>query len=114
MSGAPALPKRVQLRRSRGWKMPPGALKVDSTTPWGNPFTAAECGSVAAAVANHGRWLNGEIGAPGGVEPPSAAAIRAALAGRDLACWCPLNGPCHADRLLAIANGRDAPASSSA
>lgn len=27
------------------------------------------------------------------------------LAGKDLACWCPLNQPCHADVLLAIANG---------
>ena len=27
------------------------------------------------------------------------------LRGRDLACWCPLDQPCHADVLLAIANG---------
>lgn len=26
------------------------------------------------------------------------------LAGRDLACWCPLDQPCHADVLLEIAN----------
>lgn len=26
------------------------------------------------------------------------------LAGRDLACWCPLGKPCHADVLLALAN----------
>jgi Domain of unknown function (DUF4326) len=25
--------------------------------------------------------------------------------GRDLACWCPLNEPCHANVLLRIANG---------
>lgn len=30
--------------------------------------------------------------------------VRQALAGRDLACWCPLDQPCHADVLLAIAN----------
>ncbi|MFA4050644.1 DUF4326 domain-containing protein [Mycobacteroides chelonae] len=30
--------------------------------------------------------------------------IRAELAGRDLACWCPLGQPCHADVLLEIAN----------
>jgi hypothetical protein len=30
--------------------------------------------------------------------------IRAELAGKDLACWCPLDQPCHADVLLAIAN----------
>lgn len=27
------------------------------------------------------------------------------LKGADLACWCPLNEPCHADVLLGIANG---------
>jgi len=31
--------------------------------------------------------------------------IRAALAGKDLACWCPLDQPCHADVLLELANG---------
>ncbi|MGV6803246.1 MAG: DUF4326 domain-containing protein [Ruegeria sp.] len=24
--------------------------------------------------------------------------------GKDLACWCPLDGPCHADVLLDLAN----------
>lgn len=32
------------------------------------------------------------------------AEIRAELAGRDLACWCPLDQPCHADVLLELAN----------
>ncbi|SII07108.1 Uncharacterised protein [Mycobacteroides abscessus subsp. abscessus] len=27
------------------------------------------------------------------------------LAGHDLACWCPLDQPCHADVLLELANG---------
>lgn len=27
------------------------------------------------------------------------------LAGKDLACWCPLDSPCHADVLLELANG---------
>lgn len=96
--------KRIQLKRSKGWKMPANALKVDRTTRWGNPFTITECGSAAIAVASHGRWIRGEIAAPGGADPPTAAAIRAALAGHDLACWCPANGPCHADLLLTIAN----------
>jgi len=29
------------------------------------------------------------------------------LEGRDLACWCPLDQPCHADVLLDLANGHD-------
>ena len=35
---------------------------------------------------------------------PSLDEIRAALGGRDLACWCPLDKPCHADVLLRLAN----------
>jgi len=31
--------------------------------------------------------------------------IREELAGKDLACWCPLDKPCHADVLLELANG---------
>jgi len=34
------------------------------------------------------------------------AAIRD-LAGRDLACWCPLGQPCHADVLLEITDARN-------
>ncbi|MFZ5698560.1 MAG: DUF4326 domain-containing protein [Pseudomonadota bacterium] len=43
-------------------------------------------------------------------EPDSIAerdelrAALAALRGRDLACWCPLSRPCHADVLLELAN----------
>lgn len=35
---------------------------------------------------------------------PSIDVIRAELAGKDLACWCPESQPCHADVLLGIAN----------
>ena len=87
--------------------MPPGALKVDRTTRWGNPFTTLACGSAAAAVELHRRWLQGEIGAPDGSAAPSADIIRAALAGHDLACWCRPGTPCHGDLLVAIANGSD-------
>lgn len=98
------MPKRIQLKRSKGWKMPANAVKVDRTTRWGNPFTVADCGTATIAVAQHGRWMRGEIPAPGALEAPAVEAIRAALGGRDLACWCPMNGPCHADLLLTIAN----------
>jgi hypothetical protein len=32
-------------------------------------------------------------------------AARHELRGKDLACWCPINKPCHADVLLEVANG---------
>jgi uncharacterized protein DUF4326 len=30
--------------------------------------------------------------------------VQQELRGKNLACWCPLDGPCHADVLLAVAN----------
>lgn len=35
--------------------------------------------------------------------------IRRDLAGKDLVCWCPLDKPCHADVLLALANAEAQP-----
>lgn len=84
--------------------MPANTRKVDRSTRWGNPFSAADAESMAAAVAPHSRWMRGEIEAPDGAEPPSAAELQRALGGCHLACWCPLDGPCHAVLLLAIAN----------
>lgn len=37
-------------------------------------------------------------------EAPSHDEIRKALRGKNLACWCALDQPCHADALLEIAN----------
>ena len=99
-----ALPHRVRLARRKGWTMPAQTVKVDRTTRWGNPFTPQECGSIEAAVARHAVWMRGEAAAPDGRTPPGEAEIRAALRGRNLACWCALDRPCHADLLLTIAN----------
>jgi hypothetical protein len=38
---------------------------------------------------------------------PTVEEIRAELRGKNLACWCPLDQPCHADVLLEIANAED-------
>jgi hypothetical protein len=99
-----ARPQRLQLKRSKGWRMPENATKVDRSTRWGNPFTIEACGSAEAAVARHAAWLRGEAIAPGGQAPPAIDEIRRLLGGRNLACWCALGTPCHADGLLAIAN----------
>jgi hypothetical protein len=33
-------PTRVQLRRTKGWRIPKNTVKVDRTTPFGNPFSS--------------------------------------------------------------------------
>jgi len=98
------MPERIQLKRTKGWRMPPNTVKIDRSTRWVNPFSAEECGSIAAAVERHRMWMNGEAAASDGREPPSAADVKRELAGRNLACWCSLDGPCHGTLLLALAN----------
>lgn len=112
------MPKRIQLSRKKGWRKPEGATVVARPTKWGNPFdfrAAAEVGygdGRGAAVDAFSGWLRGEDwGVPQGQTRASMAAKRVVirrslheLAGKDLACWCPLDKPCHADVLLRLAN----------
>jgi hypothetical protein len=90
-------PVRVQLSRRKGWRMPPNTVKVDRTTKWGNPFgdRDKELSWRSAAVEafrleNHRR----------------PASDFAELRGKNLACWCPLDQPCHSDVLLELANAQ--------
>ncbi len=122
-------PKRIQRKRTKGWRMPEGAIYVGRPSQWGNPISlpgvAAQFPSVDergiaqmvvrdfAVLARRGqlhlpnwRFLNGERG-PVSLFYPSIDLIRAELAGRDLACWCPLDFPCHGDVLLELANQPD-------
>jgi hypothetical protein len=56
-------PRRVQLRRTRGWRMPANTVKVDRTTRFGNPFSIERYGR-EKAVALHRAWITGELGNP--------------------------------------------------
>lgn len=53
-------------------------------------------------MGNGDKWIN--LGPPikAGEAPPLSDLT--ALAGRNLACWCRLSEPCHADVLLELAN----------
>jgi hypothetical protein len=102
------MPKRIQRQRTKGWRMPEGAIYVGRPSRWGNPFRVWPSGgpeyspTAAAAVASHRAFIKGVWRA----HPEWFAPLR----GHDLACWCPLedeNGnrvPCHADVLLELAN----------
>jgi hypothetical protein len=100
---------RVQLSRRKGWKMPENTVSVARPAKWGNPFVVGcnpsqfstalplECTSVEQAVACYRYFAETWIAITQGrwIEP---------LRGKNLACWCPLDQPCHADVLLEIAN----------
>lgn len=104
-------PVRIQLSRAKGWRMPANTVKVDRTTRWGNPFKLHGDGKPMApevAVGLFRRLLQDQGGfmvkVRGQAIPTTVADIRRELRGKNLACWCPLSGPCHADVLLQLAN----------
>ena len=84
--------ERVQLRRTKGWRKPEGAVVVTRATKWGNPFKVGVDGTLEECVEKFRQWLQ-----TSGLNPRE-------LRGKDLACFCPLDGPCHADVLLEAAN----------
>jgi hypothetical protein len=99
------MPSRIQLSRARGWRLPAGAVVVARPSRWGNPFR------IGAPDPETGRPLSREkavalyrdfIRAPEQADVREAA--RRELKGKNLACWCSLDGPCHADELISIAN----------
>jgi hypothetical protein len=150
------MPERIQRHRTKGWRMPEGAVYVGRRTKWGNPFafrTPAGLARVPAALSDAPWEYEDRISAagmshnffhPGGrmtahtiryltraecvdlyrtalVTPTTWSRlwdrserraltvedVRTELAGKDLACWCPLNQPCHADVLLELANAEE-------
>lgn len=100
------MPQRIQRRRTKGWRMPEGAVYVGRPGRYGNPFRPGDDTpeSRAYAVELFRRLLRLWPDGLGPYPYPTAADIRTELAGKDLTCWCPLDQPCHADVLLKIAN----------
>lgn len=118
-------PKRIQRQRTKGWRMPEGAIYVGRPTKWGNPFQVDDLG-VKLAVGLYRNVIQGlwsPILLAGKTDEDYARVYTARenflqrlgyryhpletlheLRGRDLACWCPLDQPCHADVLLEVAN----------
>ena len=90
--------------------MPEGAIYVGRPTRWGNPWR----------VGFVNRWIENGVSREGtALTVADAVALYRAdllaqltrgacdltpLRGHDLACWCPLDQPCHADVLLELAN----------
>lgn len=115
------MPKRIQRKRTKGWRMPEGAVYVGRPTVWGNPFIVeapticSECGyqsddgmTAEQAVQSYRHHLTYPQNLIG-YTMPTVEAIQHELRGKDLACWCPLGQPCHADVLLELANVGERP-----
>lgn len=110
------MPVRTQLSRRAGHIADGTSVRVDRATVWGNPFRsdipnlAAIAAGARTAADAYDLWLRGHP-ALADVEPERRsrilAAVRQGLRGRDLACWCGPDAPCHADVLLRLANSDD-------
>lgn len=99
------MPKRIQRKRTKGWKMPENTVSVTRPGRYGNPFVVGESGyfherNITVTADNcltlferyckdRSRLL------PRWLEP---------LRGKDLACFCGEGEPCHGDILLRLAN----------
>lgn len=125
-------PCRIQRRRSKGWRMPENTVYVGRPTVFGNPLfctphgcTRKPCGCcephrccvdvyteyVRSGIENRDAStgsLSFAVDALDGY-PIRNELIRRLpeLKGKNLACWCSLDKPCHADVLLELANDKD-------
>jgi hypothetical protein len=118
-------PRRIQRRRTKGWRKPDNCVIVTRPSRYGNPFTLAM--AVELGYAQHGdtdtarraavgafrSWLAGNRSMWQSTEGDTARQRildgLPDLRGRDLACYCPLPAPgapdhCHASVLIALAN----------
>lgn len=127
-------PERIRRSRVKGWRKPENTVIVTRPGKWGNPFAAkgnGRGGEEGAAtmtrqylVDDFREWLltpvtewpdraafaRGDTGRTHlmGVPyqgRPTLEQIRAELGGKNLACYCHLDQPCHANVLLELANG---------
>ncbi|MHA7064043.1 DUF4326 domain-containing protein [Azospirillum argentinense] len=106
-------PQRIQRRRSKGWRMPANTVYVGRGSRWGNPCAV---GDTVMMGADHtgGDPKIGQATAEDAVlyfrkrTVPAVLKINRAwlepLRGKNLACWCKPDQPCHADVLLELAN----------
>lgn len=105
--------KRIQRKRTKGWKMPEGAKYVGRPTKWGNPYKVIKkegffmvtgpwgkyrgwytekAEAANKAIGFYRIWLTEKL-AGGDLDIYE-------LRGHDLACFCPMDQPCHVDVLL--------------
>lgn len=104
--------KRIRLSRKKGWKLPENTVVVSRPTKWGNPFIVSKHGTREECVRKFELLCSGYYCVS--LDSECADAQQrfmhyakkhlAMLRGKNLACWCALDAPCHADILLQIAN----------
>ncbi len=117
-------PTRIQRRRTKGWKLPPGTICVTRRGVFGNPWTVEAARLLghrtngpelaAICVRRFREWLTTgrqhwwPVPVADGADRRAEVLARLPeLRGKNLACWCPEGSPCHATVLLELANAED-------
>lgn len=116
-------PHRVQRQRTKGWRMPENTVSVTRPGIWGNPFVhedpqkavdayrALISGGMQSFEMGPGKLQFAKNCHPNTLHWAYADYVKehiAHLRGKNLACFCDLDQPCHADVLLEIANAPEA------
>ncbi|MEJ8837548.1 DUF4326 domain-containing protein [Ramlibacter sp. AN1133] len=119
------MPTRLQLRRTKGWRIPPGTVNCARPGRWGNPFPVEQYGLALSLAlfenAVRGIWNPATLAGASDLQVVRAyeqhksflsrlgghpeERAQAELRGRDLACWCSLEARCHVDIWMRLANG---------
>jgi Domain of unknown function (DUF4326) len=93
--------------------MPQGAVYVGRRSRDGNPYRVGDDYSYYfgpnakyATAQQCVELFRNECDAHRIADPQAFEMMLARLRGKDLACWCPLDQPCHADVLLELANAK--------
>jgi len=76
--------------------MPPNTVYVGRPSKWGNPFKIGVHGTREEILRSYRVWIDQKLS-----EDPD---FLRPLRDRNLACFCRLTEPCHADILLKLAN----------
>ena len=107
-----AAPVRLRLSRQKGFNLQAlsrevnglAAVKVDRTTMWGNRWSVGtHSNTLGRAIATVEEAV-GLYRLRAWPEPHHVNWVKERLRGCNLACWCALDAPCHADVLLEMAN----------
>lgn len=106
-------PIRVQRKRVKGFKLPENTVYVGRPSKWGNPFKVGvfqdDFGKIVCSYST-GRYTKKVADALKRYKNYLKwAKIKglldlSELKGKNLACWCKIGKPCHADILLKLAN----------
>lgn len=106
-------PERIQRQRKKGWRLPPNTVCVARPGKWGNPWRIGmhRCSGSGidyrdepvSDAATSVRFFREMLTRESRAYPPNGDIVRE-LRGKNLACWCSLDQPCHADVLIEIAN----------